>query len=148
MKKGLHIQWLDFTQEMKLVFLLGVFSLLALSSTADTETSLTALNRGVRQASVRGGKKGLKRGSKIIKSRKGKGKKSAKRRGLNEGKGRKRKGGNVKKSSKRKEFNKGKRKDEKGGKKSKNAKGVKGKRKTVEKTIKEMIQPLPTANLS
>merc|ERR1711973_660007 len=119
--------------EMKLVFLLGVFSLLALSSTADTETSHTALDRRVRQTSVRRDKKGPKRGSKNIRGRKGKGKKSTKRRGLNEGKGRKRKGGKIKKSTKRKGFNTGQRKGKKGGKKSKNAKGDKGKRKKVKK---------------
>jgi len=126
-KKGLHIQWLDFTQEMKLVFLLGVFSLLALSSSVDTETSLTALHRGVRQASVGRDKKSLKRGSKNIKGRKGKGKKSANKGRLIEGKGRRRKGGKAKKSSKRKGVNTGQRKEKKGRKKSKNAKGVKGK---------------------
>ena len=35
---------------MKLVYLLGVLSLLALSNTADTEMSLTALDREVREA--------------------------------------------------------------------------------------------------
>merc|ERR1711988_1493291 len=86
-----------------------------------------------RQTSVRRGKKGLKRRSEGRKRKGGKVKKSAKRRGLNEGKGRKRKGGKVKKSTKTKGFNFGKRKGGKGGKKLKNEKGVKGKRRKVKK---------------
>ena len=135
-KGGLQVQWLTFTQDMKLVLLLGVFSLLALSSTADNETSLTALNRGVRQASVRGGKKGLKRRSKNNKGGKGKGKKSSKRRRLVDGKGNKKKGGKVRKSPKKKGFNFEKRKGGKGGKKPKNGKGAKGKRRKVKKNRK------------
>ena len=83
---------------MKLVFLLGVLSLLTLSIsappetslTAPSETSLTALNRGVRQASkeARGRQK---RGSKSKKARKGRKQGKGKRRG-----GRKNKGGKGK----------------------------------------------------
>ena len=101
---------------MRLVFLLGVFSLLALSSTADTETSLTALNRGVRQAG-RGTQGRLKRGSKKGKGRKGKkGKKSSKAKGLQ---------GNRKKLAKENGKKEAKGKTRKG----KKNKGVKGKKK-------------------
>merc|ERR1711988_1622546 len=66
------------------VFLLVVSSLLALSSTADTEASLTALNREVRQAGKGArGKRNLKRGTKKRNGRKGK--KSGKKKGLKEG---------------------------------------------------------------
>ena len=125
-----------------MVLLLGVFSLLALSSTVDTETSLTALNRGVRQASKSKGKGGLKSRSKGKKV--GKGKKLGKKRGLKAGQGKKRKGGKGKKSAKkgglqkRQEGNRkggtgkkaanGKDRKERGGRRRKN-KGKGGKRK-------------------
>ena len=125
-----------------MVLLLGVFSLLALSSTVDTETSLTALNRGVRQASKSKGRGGLKRRSKGRKV--GKGKKLGKKRGLKAGQGKKRKGGKGKKSAKkgglqkRQEGNRkggtgkkaanGKDRKERGGRRRKN-KGKGGKRK-------------------
>merc|ERR1712213_80906 len=84
------------TDRMKLVFLLGVLSLMALSTSAQPEMSLTALNRGVRQASQEAhGKGSLRRGSKARKG--GKNRKTAKRRELKGEKGEKRQGGNGKK---------------------------------------------------
>ena len=108
---------------MKLVFLLGVLSLLALSIsaqpetplTAPSETSLTALNRGVRQASkeARGRQK---RGSKSKKARKGK--KASKENGLE---GKRRKNGKGKKSANGKGRKQGKGK-RRGGRKNKGGK--------------------------
>ena len=106
---------------MKLVLLLGVLSLLALSSTALPETSLTALHRGVRQASKSKGKGDLKRGSKG--KNVGKEKKSAKERQLKAGQGKKRKGGKGKKSAKERGLKKGK--------------GGKGKKSTKERGLKK-----------
>ena len=119
-----------------MVLLLGVFSLLALSSTVDTETSLTALNRGVRQASKSKGKGGLKSRSKGKKV--GKGKKLGKERGLKAGKGKKRKGGKGKKSTKKRGLQKRQEGKRKGGtgKKAANGKGRKesgGKRRRKNK---------------
>ena len=99
-----------------MVFLLGVLSLLALSISASPETSLTALNRGVRQASKEARGK-LKRGSKKGKGRTGKkGKKSSKAKGLQ---------GNRKKLAKEN----GKKEIKGKTRKGKKNKGVKGKKK-------------------
>ena len=104
---------------MKLVFLLGVLSLLALSISAPPETSLTALNRGVRQASkeARGRQN---RGSKSKKARKGKkGKKASNANGLE---GKRRKDGKGKKSANGKGRKQGTGK-RRGGRKNKGGKG-------------------------
>merc|ERR1711988_1788780 len=106
--------------KMRLVFLLGVLSILALSSTADTETSLSALNREVRQAG-KGAQGRLKRGSKKGNGRKGKnGKKPSK---ANRLKGKRRKDGKGRKSAK----GKGKKQKRRRGNKSKGGKGTKKK---------------------
>ena len=114
-----------------MVFLLGVLSLLALSISASPEMSLTALSRGVRQASKeawarlkRGSKKGKGRQGhiKLIKKPKGKGrkwkkgKKSSKAKGLQ---------GNRKKLAKEN----GKKEIKGKTRKGKKNKGVKGKKK-------------------
>ena len=102
---------------------------MALSTSAQPEMSLTALNRGVRQASQEAhGKGSLKRGSKARKG--GKNRKTAKRRELKGEKGEKRKGGNGKKI-RGKNVRKGNKKKKASGKRRKGNKfeGKEGKRK-------------------
>ena len=129
---------------MKLVFLLGVLSLLALSIsapsetsiTAPSETSLTALSRGVRQASKEARGR-LKRGSKSKKARKGKkGKKASKANGLE---GKRRKDGKGRKSAKGKgkKQNRPTRNKSKGGKGTKK-KGIKRQNPKKQKTQKNL----------
>ena len=67
------------TDRMKLVFLLGVLSLLALSITATPDKSLTSLDRGVRQASNEAWGRLRSRSKKGKKREKRKGKKREKR---------------------------------------------------------------------